>query len=108
MEHHNFDSLMAEVGALDEEIVSCVKTSEGEYAIQFPDGDVLVEWDERSGRLIMSMEIGTPPAARAARIHEIMLNYNFLSRETGGLRMALTGREGTVVQIVDFPTSEIE
>jgi len=102
-----FDRLMSEVGPLDDMILACIKTPDGAYAVRFEDVDVLVERDGDRDRIALSVEIGAPPPSRALEVYETLLSYNLLWRETGGVRMALTGRKGSVVQFVDLTGSEI-
>ena len=99
---------MAEVGHLDDDIIECVRMEDGDYAVRFDEVDVFVEWDPGTARLVLSVEVGTPPASRAASICEALLAYNSLWRETGGLRLALTGREGAVLQIADLAGPAID
>lgn len=108
MQQGELDRLMAEVGPLDDTIITCVKTPDGAYAIRFDDADVLAEWDDRRKRLVLSAEIGTPSPVRTPHVHATLLSYNLLWRETGGLSMAMTGRQGAVVQMVDLAGPEIE
>ncbi len=54
-----------------------------------------------------SFDPRTPFKSRIAEVYEAMLSYNLLWRATGGLRMALTGRGGTIVQLVDLAGDEI-
>jgi hypothetical protein len=107
MEDIEFDRLMGEVGPLDDMILACLKTPDGAYAIRFEQVDVLVERDEDRDRIALSVEIGAPPPSRALEVYETLLSYNLLWRETGGVRMALTGRKGSVVQFVDLTGNEI-
>ena len=92
----DMDTMMEEVGTLDDSIVACLKTQDGAYAIRFEDLDIFVEVEADRGRVVLSSEIGTPFHARAAEVYETMLSYNLLWRATGGLRMALTGRGGAM------------
>lgn len=107
MEDTVFDRLMSEVGPLDDAILACIKTPDGAYAIRFEEVDVLVERDDDRDRIALSVEIGAPRPSRALEVYETLLSYNMLWRETGGVRMALTGRKGSVVQFVDLTGGEI-
>lgn len=108
MQSEELDRLIAEVGPLDTSILTCVKTADGGYAIRFEDVDVLAEWDDRRKRLVLSAEIGVPSAVRTRHVHETLLSYNLLWRETGGLVMAMTGPGGAVLQLVDLAGAGIE
>jgi hypothetical protein len=100
-------AMMEEVGTMDDSIVACLKTPDDSYVIRFEDLDIFVEVEADRGRVVLSSEIGTPLRARAAEVYETMLSYNLLWRATGGLRMALTGRGGSMVQLVDLAGEEI-
>lgn len=102
-----FDRLMSEVGPLDDAILACIKATDGAYAIRFAEVDVLVERDVDRDRIALSVEIGAPRPSKALEVYETLLSYNLLWRETGGVRMALTGKGGAVVQFVDLTGSEI-
>lgn len=108
MKSEELDRLIAEVGPLDEAILSCVRTPEGVHALRFEDLDLLVENDEARDCLVLSSEIGAPAASRAAAVYETMLAYNLLWRETGGLRIALTSRGGSLVQLVDIASGQAD
>jgi hypothetical protein len=101
------DALLSEAGPLDDGIVGIARTADDRWAIQFEDVDVEVEFSPETGRLLFATTIGTPPAARAPAIHEAMLSYTMLWRETGGVRMGLAGPGGEAVQMVDFPVAEL-
>ncbi len=107
MEDTEFDRLMSEVGPLDETILACIKTPDGTYAIRFEEVDVLVERDGDRDRIALSVEIGAPQPTNALSVYETLLSYNLLWQETGGVRMALTGKGGNVVQFVDLTGTEI-
>ena len=107
MEDTEFDRLMGAVGPQDDAILAVVKTPDGAYAIRFEEIDVLVERDMDRDRIALSIELGVPRPANALSVYETLLSYNMLWRETGGVRMALTGKGGAVVQFVDLTGAEI-
>lgn len=107
MSMRDIDTVMEQVGPMDDAIMGCAKTSAEDYAIRFEDQDIFVEIEADRDRVVLSSEIGTPFQSRIAEVYEAMLSYNLLWRATGGLRMALTGRGGTIVQLVDLAGDEI-
>ena len=107
MEDTEFDRLMGAVGPQDDAILAVVKTPDGAYAIRFEEIDVLVERDMDRDRIALSIELGVPRPTNALSVYETLLSYNMLWRETGGVRMALTGKGGAVVQFVDLTGAEI-
>ena len=107
MDTAELDNLMTEAAALDEGILACLKTPDGAYALRFEDTDVLAEWDGTRDRLVLSTEIGKPAGQAATEVYETLLSYNLMWRETGGVRLALTGRGGNVLQLVDLAGTEV-
>ena len=77
------------------------------FAVRFEEWDVLAEWDDERQRLMLSVEIGTPPVDRVAEIYETLLSYNLLWRATGGVHMGLTGRKGPALQMAELAGAEI-
>ena len=67
-----------------------------------------VEHDEGSGRLVIQSDIGTVSDAACTRVYEILLQYNYLWSQTGGIRMALDGPAGQVVMMFDVQTADLE
>lgn len=108
MEIEDIDRVMAEVGRFEDEVLACGRTPEGDYVIRFEEADVVAEWDRDRRRLVLSSEIGRPPRSRTARIHEALLSFNLLWRDTGGLFMALAGRGGEVIQLFELFEPEID
>jgi len=98
------EALIAETGGLDPEIATIVQTDEDAWTVRYEDGlDVEIELDEARDQLIILTVVGTPPAARRLELLEAMMAYNMLVKETGGVRMALTGSGGEAVQMVEVP-----
>ena len=108
MQAEQLDRLVSEAGPLDESIIACLRTPDGAHAVRFEDFDVLVENDEARDCLVLSSEVGAPSASRAASVYETLLCYNLLWRETGGLKLALTGRGGSVVLLVEIAAGQAD
>ena len=98
----DIDALLGAVGPLDDAILAVVRTGEDAWTLRFEDLDVDVEFDAQSERLMLSAVVGPVPATRAAKIHEMLLIYGLIWRETGAVRLALTGPGGEAVQMVDL------
>jgi hypothetical protein len=71
------------------------------------DEEILVYADYVADRdmLVLSAEVADLPAEGRAARHELLLQYNNQWAETGGVRMALDGPGGTVVQILEMPAA---
>lgn len=101
------NAVVADVGPLDDSILSIARIADDRWVIQFEAVDVQVECDEATGRVMLSTVIGTAPPLRTAAVYEALLSYSSLWRETGGVHMALDGPGGEVLQMVDLPASEL-
>lgn len=99
--------LIAETGPGDDAILAVVQTGDDSWVIRYEHVDVDLELDAETARLVLSAEIGVPPAERRLSIYELLLAYSLLWRETGGIRMALTGAGGAAVQLVDLAAADL-
>ena len=102
MSQSHLHQLMCEIGpALDlDEVIE--QAGHAVWVLAFPEGAVIeAEYDEAGGgRLLLSMELGEPEPGAAADWHRVLLQYNALWRQTGGVRMALSGT--VVVQALEL------
>lgn len=64
--------------------------------------------EEESGKVTLSTDLGTPAEESAARLHRLLLQYNYLWRETSGTRMALEEPAGNVVMLYDAMISGLD
>ena len=103
----DMDAVLQAVGPLDDGILAVVRAADDRWAVRFEDVDVEVEFDEATGRLMASAVIGRPPPERAAKLHEMLLVYGMIWRDTGGVRMALTGPGGEAVQMADLYAPQV-
>jgi hypothetical protein len=62
-----------------------------------------VEFDAEADRLVLAAGVLEVPEARRSSIYELLLQFNFLWPQTGGVRMALDGMPGQVVMLFDLP-----
>lgn len=94
--------LMCEIGPLLDLDEVIEQPADAVWVLVFADGTVIeAEYDEAAGgRLMLSMELGTPAEAAATDLHRLLLQYNYLWRQTGGVRMALAG--SAVVQALEL------
>lgn len=74
------------------------------------DSTLLVEafFDEPGEKLVLTTDIGVPLEENAARMHRLLLQYNYLWRDTSGTRMALEEPGGNAVMIYDVPLAGLD
>jgi hypothetical protein len=100
--------LFVEIGPLHElDQVSAFDDGES-WAVVVAGQVITLELDALRNRLVLSAEVGQPPAGGLARVYEALLQYNLLWRDTSGVRMALDGPGGQVVQMYDLATDGLD
>ncbi|RVU15279.1 type III secretion system chaperone [Methylobacterium oryzihabitans] len=95
------EEIMSQIGPMDDDIQTVLRMTDGRWIVRFGEIDVEVEHDPATNRLMFSTLIAPVPPGRAAEVLEALLLYAMAWRETGGVRMALNGPGGAVVQMAD-------
>ena len=65
-------------------------------------------WTSERGCLVLWGDVGTPQPGDRARLYDLLLRYGFHWDETGGVRMAVEGQDGPVIQLVDVPLAGLD
>ena len=86
------NEMLSAIGAANADIAAILEVEPGHWAIGYQD-DMTVEDEFQDGgnRLTMTCGLGIPKLSEIDRIRNTMLNYNLMWRESGGLRMGLSG-----------------
>jgi hypothetical protein len=95
-------ALLVDAATLDDDVDTVAQTAADGWAVRFEAVDIEVGLDTERDRIILVATIGVPVAERRLSTLETLMAYNFLVRETGGVRLAMTGTDGDVVQMVDI------
>jgi len=99
--------LMQELGPQTPTIDAVVQHEEGSWAMQFDDASiVLAECGEEPERLVLSTELGMPAPGRRLEACQLMLSYNLLWQENGGLTTALGGPRGGALLLGEWHSAE--
>jgi len=93
---------MAAAGPLEDTLLAILQVAEGEWVLRFADRDVEASFVEAEQRLVFTVSIGKPPAGRELAVYKALLNYNFIWRDTGSVRMALDGLDEELVMLADL------
>lgn len=84
--------MLTAIGNANDEIAAILEIEPGHWAVGYLDDmSVEVECQDGSNRLTLTCGLGIPLLSQIDRIRHTMLNYNLLWRESGGLRMGLSG-----------------
>lgn len=65
------------------------------------DDAITVDYDEASGKLYMSSTLCPAPKEQQLHLYNFLLQFNLAWSDSGGVRMALDGTDGNVVQLSD-------
>jgi hypothetical protein len=102
------NALMAETGAILE-LAQVVGFEEGGWALEVDDDTLLfIDHETDQNRIVLSGEVAAVRPAAKASLHALLLQYNNQWKTTGGVRMALDGPDGSVIQICDVSTAELD
>ena len=95
--------MMEEIGPSMSEIEAVIQSEERNWAIQFDDQSiVMLEWAESPDRVVMTAMLGTPTESMQLSVYETLLCYNLLWKDTGGVKMALSGPGGELVLLYEL------
>ena len=100
--------IMQALGPSTAEIDAIIQSEETSWAVQLADENVIViEWADQPPRLVMSATLGRPEEDARLAVYQTLLSYNFLWKDTGGVKAALAGPTGEVVLLVDFHSNPL-
>lgn len=100
--------LMREIGPLlDLREVSAFEERDA-WLVAFEAGPVFeIDYDAGLNRVVITAVVAEVAEHARLRIYEILLQYNYVWTETGGVRMALDGSPGKVVMMFELPAAEL-
>lgn len=74
------------------------------WLLQFDDETAIdVEYNLEDDHLVLTSAVWEVVGVQREAIYELLLQFNYLWTETGGVRMALDGMPGQVVMLFDVP-----
>ncbi|MEO0318490.1 MAG: hypothetical protein RL404_2167 [Pseudomonadota bacterium] len=100
--------MMEEIGPSMPEIEAVIQSENTNWAIQFEDQSiVMLEWAEQPDRVVLTTMLGTPSESMQLSVYETLLCYNLLWKDTGGVKMALSGPGGELVLLYEMFASTL-
>jgi hypothetical protein len=108
MPPRQLDLIIGELGPESADIHCVAATGPATWAVQF-DNDAVVHlaWRLSPPRLELMTAVARLPAAADREVMRAILMFNFLSLDTGGVRMGLSAEDDTVFLIRDLPGPEL-
>jgi hypothetical protein len=95
--------LMSELGSGMPDGLAVAQLEETLWTLRFEDNSaLLVQWANTPERLVLSSTLGRAQAENQLALCEILLSYNLLWQETGGVRIGMDGPHGELTMIYDF------
>ena len=109
VDRRHVDGLMADLGPVLDPLRLQAYAAEGTWLILLDEAmAVVVELDEERGTLVLSADLGVPPAAGRLELYDLLLRYHAQWPATGGVRMALEETGGMVMQLLDIPLAGLD
>jgi hypothetical protein len=106
-----FQNLMAQVGPTLELARVTAYADDNACSLVFDDDagrTIDAEWNASTESVVLTAEVTTVPTAARARAFEVLLQYNYLWSEHGGVRTALANASGDVVLLFDLPLAGLD
>lgn len=102
-----FDDLMRALGEADPRISTVLRHDECRYTLDYDDAAMVqIELDPARGVAVLQAEAGQLPPDAGRDTLQALLAYNALWRETGGVRLGLTGSR--VQLLYDLPLAALD
>lgn len=100
-------ALFEAIGPLDPQIAGVVGAGPDRWVVGYEDASVVAEYDAERDCIVLSGDLGIPPEERKHDVHELLLRYNLLRRDTGGLAAALDA-DGEAQLLADVTADGID
>ena len=86
------EKLFEELGPILEPLAIVYDADETHWAVVNDEtSQIDVAYDEDSGCFIFALDLGTVPEEAAETVHELLLRFSFVWRQTGGVHASLDG-----------------
>jgi hypothetical protein len=95
--------LITELSSVLPHAVVLSQVEESLWTVQFEDGSALsIRRADTPERLVLSASLGRAQSEQQFALYEVLLCYNLLWQETGGVRIGMDGPQGELVLVYDF------
>lgn len=100
--------LMGKVGPLIDGIELIEQEGEDHWLIFFGEMSLHIDNDPEGRKLVFWTDLGEPTEENRHDVYDALLAYNALWTETGGVRMAIDQPGGSVLQVFDLFTLDLD
>lgn len=69
---------------------------------------VIIQFDEQKNCLVLSCELESPPEDDRTSLYETLMQLNYHWEVTGGIRMAIDGPRGNIVQLFEIGADDLD
>lgn len=99
--------VMSALGEMDDAIEAIAQRGDSTWLVVRGEIGIEIELDVDDGVITLFTDLGSPAAERRQDVCELLLAYNMLTRETGGVRAALDKPGGALMLIFDFGVMDL-
>lgn len=102
-------AMMDELGPATRMVEEVRQYEDNGWAVVCGENTIIeLQFDGGPGKLVFSTDLGKPEENQRLAVYEMLLTYNFLWEDTGGVKMALDRPGGHVVQLYDLDAAELD
>ena len=96
-------NFLAEIAPQIDGLAVLLQNDKTAWTVGFDDETAFVlEWVGGPDRLVMTAELGTPPARRRTEVLQTLLSYTTLWRDHGGVKVGQGGEDGELVLLYEW------
>lgn len=118
-EQNSIVELICELGPFDDDIQVIQQAGDNGWVVAYTDDTVVeIQYDDADGKVTLMTFVGNlddvsrssdkdDPGLDEEEFLTMLLNYNFLWRDSGGIRMAMDGPDRNVVMLLDVFDSDL-
>jgi hypothetical protein len=72
------------------------------------DAVIDIEFNPHAGTIVLQADVASVPRAARLQVYELLLQYNYLWLQSGGIRMALASLPGPVAMMLELPLADLD
>lgn len=105
----NLKQLLAEIGPATEEVMIVQQLEADSWHVLLDENlGIDLDYLEDQEKLVLSVELGSPPPDKLAATYAFLLHYNFIWLQTGCLKMGLDASNGSISMTFEANASALD